>query len=260
MYKTVLNAANIYDTIFLNVIGVTEYSTINDLIDDDISKYKEWVKFAIDKYGEKHYSSFDENDFYIENACKYPEFSKIITITFCTIHSEDGNLIRKFKKIIDQDEQVLLQKFIDEFAEFHKNSIYASPKFDYTLCGYDIMNSDIPFVIKRLLLHKQNIEYANHLIPAIIKTSLNAKPWDDVIIDTKNLWKFNGLKSTPLNLISKSLNLKTTVDLMSPVEINVFYHTPDDEIDIEKKTSILALQSANIVNLSIQMLTYLRNV
>lgn len=253
MFKEVFNVANIYDKIFIDVKAITEYGSVDELKRENWDKYLLWVKLVDGDLDNPN------NEAYLKKACYYPEFSKIVSIVFCTVQSENNKLVRNFKKIINEDEATLLSGFRDEFFEFYKHEQYASPKYNNILCGYDVMNYDIPFLIKRLLVNKESIEHNvdNKLIPQILKNSLYAKPWDSIVLDMKNVWKFNGIEPTSLEIISNTLNLETNVKLLEVNDININYWKTENK---EDAVNDIVLQSANQINIMIKLLIELRNV
>jgi len=135
--------------------------------------------------------------------------------------------------------------------------VKSSPHFFPTLCGHNIMNYDIPMLIKRFLIHRSKFE--NKTLPLLLKKSLDSKPWESKIIDSVNVWKFNGNDYTPLMLIADYLGLKKTVDLDAlPVLSTTYWETLKESP--EKALEYISLQSATQTNLVVQLINELRQL
>ena len=101
----------------------------------------------------------------------------------------------------------------------------------------------------------------NKTVPVILKNHLlSTKPWESFVIDSRSLWKFNGMTAsnefTQL-LYTDLMSLKKTVDVQSPAEISKNYWLSADTTNrIEK----LTYQSMNKVNLTLQLIKALREI
>lgn len=258
----IFNRTSIYYTIFFNIQSVTEYGSIEEFEKKEPEKYNTWVQMAKKRYD----NEFPEdanlykstlNRLYLEKACFLPEFSKIITINYATVKSEDGKLKRIIKKINDENEIDLIKNFINVLNAAFSEGHNSTPKFIPNLCGHNIIGHDIPLFIKRILKYRDQLKLENevHIIPPILKHHINCKPWESNVIDTVNMWKFNGTDFISLNLISDFINLKKTVKLLSIDEINKLYW-----LNKENAIEEINLQSANFVNLAFQLVNELRQM
>ena len=93
----------------------------------------------------------------------------------------------------------------------------------------------------------------------MLKRTLNIKPWESGVIDTVNVWKFNGFDNTSLMLISDFLELKKTVDLLSAPELSKYYWNNVNEKPAET-LEFVSLQSATQTNLVVQLMNLLRQL
>jgi hypothetical protein len=194
---------------------------------------------------------------YQDKAIFYPEFSRIVAITYASLYSENGQLKRFFKKIVGEDEFIVLATFMDVLHQLSSEGAKSNPQYYPTFCGHNILSYDIPFLIKRYIKHKDKFE--NKQLPFILKRCLAAKPWESKVIDTVNVWKFNGNDYTPLMLIADYLGLKKTVDLEALPEVSKHYWETVGEKPEEALESV-SLQSANQTNVVIQLMNELRQM
>lgn len=247
LYKEVFNAASIYDMLFFNVTGVLEKGDLNNLSEE---KYKVWEKLSKGDLSQ---------EFYQNNAINYPEFTKIVAISYATVELENGTLKRKFKKISNDNEYLVLATFFDVLYEISSDTGKA-----YSLCGDNILSYDVPLLIKRFLVHLE--EFSDKKLPAILKECLTAKPWDGLIIDTRSVWKFNSLMPSnefTQDLYCELMPLKKDIELLSLVGTSLYYWNSVDMVGYDNSASrleYLSHQSATKVNLAIQLMNKLRKL
>ena len=255
LFDTVFNRQSIYETFFLNIKGVLECPSLNLLEKENKPLYDRWIYFASSKYDDLHL--LNPENCYQKKAIWYPENCKIVAITYAIVYLEDGQFQRQFKKIVNDKEELVIATFIDELKAISKDGELSTPKNFPHLCGHNIINYDIPFLIKRYIKHNISIE-ENKEIPLVLKRILGSKPWDVDIIDTINVWKFNGIGAGSLMLVADYLGLKKSVGLLDHTELSEYYW---DNIGKNKKKTLddIALQSATQTNLIIQLMNHLRH-
>ncbi len=258
LFDDVFNPRTIYDIRFFNVKSVLIHRTLSDLEKENKSLFKSWLYLERTKYKPQTQSTEETQKVYERNAVYYPEFSKIVAITSATLYIDNGILKRHMKKIVNEDEFIVLSTFMDELYQISSDGVKSTPQFFPTLCGHNIISHDIPLLIKRFILYRDKFE-GNKQIPLILKRSLNIKPWESGVIDTVDVWKFNGYDKMPLMLIADYLGLKKTVDLLSLDEVSKEYW---DKIGTEpdKALEFISLQSATQTNFVIQLMNELRQL
>lgn len=268
LFEEVFNPGSIYDMLFFNVKAVLEHPTLNKLEEHNSALHQRWKHISKIKHGfdinVRHFNSgggIDETPeyaqkIYEENAIYHPEFCKIIAITYGKIYYEEGKKKRYLKKIINNDEYLLIDTFMDVLRQISSDAVNSSPQYFLTLCGHNITNYDIPMLLKRYLLYRDKFENDKKL-PLLLKKCLSAKPWDSGIVDTVNVWKFNGNNYDTLMLISDYLQLKKTVSLEAMPEVSKEYWK-QYEISPSDAQEYVALQSATQTNLVIQLMLELR--
>ena len=149
-----------------------------------------------------------------EKAGIYAEFGKVVCISLGFILQKDGETQIRLKSIAYEDEEVLLQEFIDLL-----NSYYTAP--DFLFCAHNGKEFDIPFLCRRILINGKKI-------PNILNVS-GKKPWEIKHLDTMELWKFGDFKNyTSLDLLSYVFNIPTPKNDMDGSQVaKVFYEDKD---------------------------------
>ena len=253
LFDDVFNAQGIHEMLFFNSKTVLTQPDVDQL---DESMLKRWLYLAKNKHNSKYPEDTKAQTVYEQNAIKYPEFSRIVAITYAKVYIDNGTLKRYMKKIVNDDEMIVLKTFLDELYQISTEAIQSTPQFFPILCGHNILNHDIPLLIKKCIQHKDELEKG---IPLILKRSLGIKPWESGVIDTVDVWKFNGYDRMPLMLIADFLGLKKTVDLLPHDEVSRQYWETV-KTDNEKALEFVSLQSATQTNLVIQLMNGLRQL
>jgi len=265
----IFNRGNVYDTIFFNIQSVTEYGDVNDFEKAEPEKYLIWLRMAKRRYKEEFEKINQDanlfhritNDLYLEKACYLPEFSKIVGISYATASTDgEGRLTRDLKRIEGETELDLVKEFCTMLTVAHTMT-HDAKRQPYTLCGHNITGHDIPLLVKRIVKYRKELKgvYGDHIVPVLLKDYINAKPWNSNVIDTINVWKFNGSDFISLNLVSEFMELKKTVQLLPKEEINKLYWMgiEDDAGSVMKE---IHSQCANFTNLAFQLVNELRTL
>jgi len=255
LFDDVFNAKSIYGTLFFNVKSVLIYPTLADLESKNKPLFDRWQQLRMTKYFRVVMSP---DELYQEYAPNFPEYTRIVAITYATLYSENGTLKRFFKKIVNEDEYIVLATFMDVLYELSTAGVQSNPQYFPILCGHDIIGHDIPLLIKRFLANKEKFG-AEKQLPYMLKRCLNIKPWEPGVVDILNVWKFNGFENVSLMLIADYMGLKKTVDLLSLPELSKYYWNNVGEKPVETLEHI-SLQSATQTNLVIQLMNELRHL
>ena len=260
LFNTVFtNKSSVYDMIFFSVKSVLEYPELEDLEKKNPNMFKRWLRLANTKYNAKYHGDTKAQTVYANHAPIYPEFSKILAITYGSVYSEEGTMKRSIKKISGEDEYVTVMSFIELLNNLSSEAVQSSPQYFPMLAGYNTMNFDVPLLIKRYLFHTKEKSAEERQLPLILKNCLDSKPWESTIVDGFNFWKFNGYNSNdyPLMLIADFLSLKKTVDLLPVAELSELYWEVYND-DPQKALEFVSLQSATQTNLIIQLMVSMR--
>lgn len=252
LFDVAFNAASIKDMLFFNIKSVLEYPTLEKLKEANEPMYNRWEYISDEKFGDV---DKPRTRIYMDNAIYYPEFCKIAAISFGSIDFVDGKIVRSFKGIKNNDEAVNIEAFMSALHQESSDGKNSSPESYKMLCGYNISAYEIPLLIKRFLVHSHKFE--KKTLPYILKKHLSSKPWDSTAIDVNNIWKFNGVNSSSLMLISDFLNLKRKVDLMDAKSLSEYYWSNID-INQEETLDFMSLQSLTQLNLIVQFINFIR--
>lgn len=257
-FNDVFNGQSIYETLFINIKSVLIYPTLEKLKEQNKSLHDRWIDLAKTKYNESGVHEILSQEMYENKGIYYPEFTKIVAITYATLYLEKGTIKRFFKKIVDNNEEIVIETFMDVLHQISSEGIQSNPQYFPTLCGYNIIANDIPLLVKRFLIHKNKFK-TNQKLPFILKRVLDIKPWESGVLDVLNVWKFNGFMNSNLMLMSDYMGLKKTTDLLSPIELSKYYWNNIEE-NPEETLELFALQSATQTNLVIQLMNELRQL
>lgn len=253
LFDDVFNPERVYEMLFFNIKTVLSYPTLEKLKVENKPMFERWNYFAKIRYNVKYPINTEPEIIYNENAVYFPEFTKAVAITYGTIYVENGNRKRFMKKIVNEDEFIVLETFMNELYQLSSNATQSTPQYFPILCGYNIISHDIPFLVKKHILYRDKFDKK---LPLILKRSLGIKPWESGIIDVINVWKFNGFDNIPLMLIGDYLGLKKTVDLLPLNEVSDKYWELADS-DSEKALDFVSLQSATQTNMVLQLMNTL---
>ncbi len=258
LFDEVFNASSIYEMLFFNIKSVLEHPTLEDLEEKNKPLYQRWLYLTKTKYNYGQDTS--AQTVYEENAIYYPEYCRILAITYANLYMENGQLKREFKKICNEDERLVIETFMTELHLLSSAATKSSPPYFSPLCGHNIISYDIPLLIKRfILLNGGGDDATKRQLPLILRRSLSIKPWESGIVDTVNVWKFNGYDNMPLMLIADFLKLKKSVDLLPLDELSKYYWN-NINTDSKETLDFIALQSATQTNLVIQLINELRKL
>lgn len=133
------------------------------------------------------------SEIYLNRAALVPEFGRIVCVSMGFI-TPSGEL--KKLSFYGPDEEDILKKVNESF-----NKVI---KLDYHICGHNIKNFDIPYIIKRMII--------NNILPSKLLPSYDTKPWEIKAVDTMEIWKQNGTGLCSLELICSSLDIPSSKD------------------------------------------------
>lgn len=257
IYDTLFDGQSVYDMIFFDVKSVLEYPTFDSLMENNKLMGENWRKIANEKYANVD-DVLTVEDKYLKYGVYFPEYTKIVAITYATIELENGEMKRHLKKISNSDEYLILATFMELLNEISGDGIKSTPQYFPYLCGYNLKNKDIPLLIKRYLHHRDKIDVNDRILPYILKLTLDSKPWEGRVVDVIDFWNFNGRNNKyDLQTIGDFMNLKRNDDLLSLSEISNYYWNNIGENE-DETLDFISLQSAITTNLVIQLIIQLR--
>jgi hypothetical protein len=262
LFQDVFNPKTIEDMLFFNIKAVLIYPTFKEFAEKNPQMFERWKYLSKTKYNANYESTQPADDAFLQktyedNAVQHPEFCKILAITYATTYVEAGVLKRNIKKIAGDNEVENIDRFMDVLKAISGDGTKSTPQYFPILCGHNIIAYEIPLLIKRYMFHRNAVTIKH--IPLILKNALNVKPWESGIIDTVNVWKFNGFEYSPLMLASDFLGLKKSVDLVAHNELSRTYWQIV-ATEPQKALDFVSLQSATQTNLVIQLMNEFRQV
>jgi DNA polymerase elongation subunit (family B) len=141
----------------------------------------------------------------------YAEFGKIICISAGYFLKHEATYQFKLKSFWGDDENQLLQSFSDSIKK----------KKDLIFAGHNIKEFDIPYLCRRLLIHRI-------ALPEALNFS-GRKPWEVQSLDTLQLWRFGDFKSyTSLKLLAAVLGVPSPKDDIEGKDVaRVYWHEND---------------------------------
>lgn len=182
---------NISKLLFVDIETVGISSNFKQFQKEFPTLYKNFVSsvdWFIKRFPEASEWSLD--DIFYNRAALIPEFGRIVCVSMGFI-APNGEL--KKQSFYGPDEQDILRKVNDSFNKVQK--------LDYFLCGHNIKNFDIQYLIKRMIV--------NGILPSKLLPSYETKPWEIKAVDTMEIWKQNGNGLCSLDLICSSLSIES---------------------------------------------------
>jgi uncharacterized protein YprB with RNaseH-like and TPR domain len=202
--------------LFFDIETVSSYQTLTEMRDNNIELFNLWYKYK-DMFINRSEEEFKDDDekLFMRTASLYPEFSKIICISYGFI-TKKGEF--KIESACDDDEKDILMNF----------NLVLDKCYDlgYHLCGHNIKLFDIPYLIKRLFINNINV-------PKILPRH-DTKPWEFRVIDTRDVWSSNinrGLSSLDSVCVSLGIDSPKNGDI-NGYGLYEFYYSDKKNLDV----------------------------
>lgn len=152
---------------------------------------------------------------YSGKAAIFAEFGKIICISIGFFVLENEHYSFRVKSIDGHDEKVLLSEFTDILNK------WIAKKKQLCFCGHNIKEFDIPYISRRMIIN--GLDLPDYL------DFQNKKPWDVVMIDTLQLWKFGDYKNyISLKLMAQVLKIESPKDDIDGSMVGKVYWEEND--------------------------------
>jgi len=132
------------------------------------------------------------------------EYGRIVCITIGAV--KNGEVI--LKSFSNEDEKKLLEDFNESITKFSTNKTM--------LCGHNIIDFDMPFVMKRCLVNKVPLH--------LLFDTAHLKPWETSVLDTAILWKGTGWKKQSFISVLAALGLPSPKDDISGADVGRLYY------------------------------------
>lgn len=191
--------------VFIDIETVPKVGNYDDFI-KQYPEQEEYWKLKFEQIKENQSYKFSDittpTQMWSQMAGLYPEFGKIICISIGQIQFENNqpNIIKTYSFYSD-DEYELLNNFMNMTNKIHNK--YSGVKW----VGHNIKGFDMPYIIKRSIVNEIEVPQKFHF--------QKQKPWETPLLDTQDIWRFNGFNTAKLGLIAEILNIpnsKTDID------------------------------------------------
>jgi predicted PolB exonuclease-like 3'-5' exonuclease len=185
---------NIEKLLFFDIETVGQYKDLDELPKQELKLWESYYDNFKERVTDKSKlhsveSHLNKKEVYRQTAAFFPEFGKVACVSLGFV-TKDGKT--KFESFYGVDEIDILKKVRDVFNKIDS--------MDFSLCGQNIKNFDIPFLAKRYVI--------NGLKTPTIFPKHDTKPWEMKVLDTKEVWSFGGKYGlSSLDLICMSLDV-----------------------------------------------------
>jgi 3'-5' exonuclease len=186
---------------------VNEYKDLNNLP----TLKDSWDRLCIKWNKKREVESKPEllpSEFWDTKSFEYPEFNKIICISFGYINKEGEFKISSF---YDSNEHEVLTLFNQLLNSVENKGLI--------LAGHGIKRFDMPYLAKRMMV--------NGIKPSKLINQYGKKPWDVTVYDTVEAWG-QGVSQesyTPLDWVCAVLGVPTSKDEISGPQIKSVFYT-----------------------------------
>jgi predicted PolB exonuclease-like 3'-5' exonuclease len=205
------NQEEIKGMLFIDIETTSGFETYQEAITNIPSLKSFWerkAKFIRDE--DVELKNLSDDEIYYQKASLSAEWGRIVCISVGQVKfDEEGNPFMQKKSFYGTDEKDLLSEFI----EFMKIVFFKAPGIK--LVGHNIKGFDIPYIIKKSIVHGLDLPKQLHLH--------KMKPWENCLIDTYEVWKAGGWSSAALAHICLLLGIKNPKDEMSAGEVGAAY-------------------------------------
>lgn len=153
--------------LFFDIETTSRYQSFDDFKTNETEISEIWVQKCLenDRYKDNPEKCYEEN------SCFFPEYGKIICISYGYFCNKDNKW--KVESIDDKDsnEETLLKSFARIINKKFRNHV---------LAGFNIKKFDTPFVYRRMLIHR--------ILPPSQFDIWDKKPWEIHSLDLYRVW------------------------------------------------------------------------
>ncbi len=140
---------------------------------------------------------------YLDNAGIMSTYGRIVCISVGFLEGTN----KRIKSFYGKDEREIVNSFNDLLEKIEKKN--------FNLCGFRIINFDIPWVLHKL--HKYGIK------PANIIYTYDKKPWEMRITDISADWKGRFAWSYSFDEVAYQLGIESPKDIICGSDVNKLY-------------------------------------
>jgi hypothetical protein len=197
--------------LFLDIETVPLVAEMSTLSPEMSHLWKEKAKILRERNPERFSDVFNPEEMFETTAGIYAEFGKIVCVSVGFMYfNEQNELCIRTKSFCGDDEKQILIDFSALLQKFIKSS-------EYTLCGHNIKEFDVPYICRRMLINGIQL-------PNILRIS-GKKPWEINFLDTLELWKFGDYKNyTSLKLLTTIMGIPSPKDDIDGSQVAEVYY------------------------------------
>lgn len=189
-------------TLFLDIESVREFATFEEF--KSLKKFDNWKRVAAKYYADalKDGQELTDEQIYLNKSALHGEYAKVVCIGLGKGKVDltaDVKLGATYVDFTSHDEKWILDMLARQLDKMYMDDP------ETLLCGHNIIEYDIPFLIKRMIKHRIKI-------PQMFTNFLNCKPWESKVIDTMKDWKMNTSKIVSLDVIAEFMGIPTSKD------------------------------------------------
>ncbi len=250
-FNLLLNNLTIYDTIFISIKTVSNYPSLEDMKIQNPIEYELWVDFIRNRF---EIEPTTEN--YLQYAPLYPEFSKIVGAGYGTAQNENGQIKRDLKPLTKtvMSEEEIIKRLTDMFNYFENMGKSFKPAYQHYICGYDLINFELPYYIKKFLKYNNN----EKRLPSYIVNYITAQPWNNNIISTKDTFNLNSKTLfTNKDIVYNFLDIQQANNYIKDEDLSKYYWDNINNLNDEVLRNI-NLSVMNTINSNMQYMMKFR--
>lgn len=178
----------------------------------------------------------DPAESFAERSGVFAEYARIVCMTCGFLRFQDGQPVATIKTIFNEDERKLLEDTRTLFGQ-----IFAPPHQDRRLCGHNLREFDLPFLGRRMLVHR--------LLPLPAPLQVyGKKPWEINHVDTMDFWRFADVKTfTSLEILADLFGIESPKVTMNGADVGRAFWQEKRHDDIQRYCEADVLATMQIV-------------
>lgn len=209
----IINTIRIEAVLFLDIETAPNWLEFKDVPENVRT---EWIyKFKFRPEAPKNNEDiFDTNTFehyygelWKNEAGLHPEFSRVVCISAGFMYQGDFYV----RSYYDINEGQLLQAFKKDLEAFEVSANYFQ-----RLCAHFGKGFDFPYMAKRMLINRISL-------PKSLDVA-HLKPWEQINLDTQEIWKLGGFNSAGLPALCMAFGLETPKDDLDGSKVAAAFH------------------------------------
>lgn len=210
------------NTLVFDIETANEYFSFEEMKEANPTLAEEFTKKFRKEIDEetigKFESDYKADIYYKKIGALNPEYGRVLCCSFTTLAYKEGEWVMNTKSFESTNERELLEKV---------NTVFT--KGGWTIAGMNIGNFDIPFLLKRMMVH--GIKPTSHLLNNVF-----AKPWERDTVDLADIWAFGGYRKASMASICGALGIETPKGGVWGPLVPSFYWTGECSEIYDKQT------------------------